>query len=61
MTQFIDLDGDEKPDQIIFQSDFGPKESKHFHVVGSLDKMEVPESKLKTFARFVPERSYNFV
>jgi hypothetical protein len=60
LSQFIDLDGDEKPDHLIFQSDFGPKESKHFHVEGTTEKIEMPVAELKTFARFVPERIDDF-
>jgi len=60
ITQFIDLDGDDNPDQLIFQSDFEPNESKHFHIEGTLEKVDKPESEIRTFARFVPERIDDF-
>ena len=59
-TQFIDLNGDDIPDQLIFQSDFNPNESKHFHIEGTLEKIDKPESEIRTFARFVPERIDDF-
>ncbi len=60
LTQFIDLDGDDNPDKLIFQSDFEPNESKHFHIDGTLEKVDRPESEIRTFARFVPERIDDF-
>jgi hypothetical protein len=59
-TQFIDLNGDDIPDQLIFQSDFKPNESKHFHIQGTLEKINKPKTELRTFARFVPERIDDF-
>jgi hypothetical protein len=59
-TQFIDLNGDDIPDQLIFQSDFKPNESKHFHIEGTLEEINKPETELRTFARFVPERIDDF-
>jgi hypothetical protein len=60
LCQFIDLDGDGIDDQLIFQSDFGPKEKKHFHIEGTNEPVSPPESNKSTFARFVPERIDDF-
>jgi hypothetical protein len=60
LSQFIDLDGDGKDDQLIFQADFGPKEKKHFHIEGTNEPVSPPESNKSTFARFVPERIDDF-
>lgn len=60
LSQLIDLDGDKKPDQLIFQSDFIAKEQKHFHVEGLEIKTDLPTSEISTFARFVPERIDDF-
>ncbi len=59
-SQLVDLDGDDSADQIIFQSDFKPNESKHFHIEGTDEKAENPISERSTYARFVPERIDDF-
>lgn len=60
LSQLIDLDGDGIQDLLIFQSDFKPKESKHFRLDGSDIKIEMPTSDRSTYARFVPERIDDF-
>ena len=60
LSQLIDLDGDNTPDQLIFQSNFAPYESKHFHLEGSEVKAEMPVTDKATYARFVPERIDDF-
>ncbi len=60
LHQFIDSDGDGTADQMIFQSDFGPKEKKHFHIEGATEPASLPESNKSTHARFVPERIDDF-
>lgn len=60
LSQFIDLNGDGQFDQMIFQSDFIPKEQKHFHIEGAVEPAALPESNKSTFARFVPERIDDF-
>jgi len=60
LSQLIDLDGDNTFDQLIFQSDFLPGEHKHFHLEGTLDNVNLPESDISTYARFVPERIDDF-
>lgn len=60
LSQFVDQNGDEQPDQLIFQSDFEPGESKHFHIEGTVDSIALPSSEISTYARFVPERIDDF-
>jgi hypothetical protein len=60
LSQFIDLNGDGEVDQLIFQSDFESGESKHFHIEGTFESIELPSSEISTFARFVPERIDDF-
>ena len=60
ISQLIDLDGDKKPDQLIFQSDFIAKEQKHFHIEGIEGKLELSTTGISTYARFVPERIDDF-
>jgi hypothetical protein len=60
LSQLIDLNGDQTPDQLIFQSDFMPNESKHFHLEGSKEKIEIPGTNKSTYARFIPERIDDF-
>lgn len=60
LSQFIDEDGDEQVDLLIFQSDFKPNEHKHFHIEGTKETSEKVESKISTYARFVPERIDDF-
>lgn len=60
LSQYIDLDKDGVPEQLIFQADFGPNEEKQFHVEGSVDPVEKPQSTIQTFSRFVPERIDDF-
>ena len=45
-------------DTVIFQADFAPKETKKFTVTPG--KSSLPEPKVRTFARFVPERADDF-
>jgi len=60
LSQLIDLDEDKIPDLLIFQTDFAPNESKHFHLEGSKEIIDMPVSEKSTFARFVPERIDDF-
>lgn len=60
LSQFIDLNEDRQPDLLIFQSDFKPKESKKFVIQPIGSDESKPETKISTFARFVPERIDDF-
>jgi uncharacterized protein DUF4861 len=61
LTQAIDTDFDElhKPDRVIFQSDFGPNESKTFTVTSG-GKVEYKPDDFKAHGRFVRERFDDF-
>jgi pectinesterase len=52
VSQLIDLDGDSVADELLFQSDFGPKETKYF-TVATLKQMPVQSL---TDARFMKPR-----
>jgi Domain of unknown function (DUF4861) len=59
LCQAVDTDGDYTPDQVIFQADFAPGESKTFTVyVG--DKWVYTKDQFKAFGRFVRERFDDF-
>jgi hypothetical protein len=60
LSQQIDMNGDGRIEQLIFQSDFGPKEKKHFHIEGANDPVASLQTNKSTFARFVPERIDDF-
>jgi hypothetical protein len=59
LSQLVDSDGDETPDQIMFQTDLGPSESKAFKLrVG--DRASAVEADYKAYGRFVRERHDDF-
>jgi hypothetical protein len=59
LCQAADTDGDHYPDQVIFQADFAPSESKTFTVsVGN--KWVYTSDQFKAFGRFVRERFDDF-
>jgi len=60
LSQFIDLDGDQEPDLLIFQADLKANGHQHFHVEASEKDLEQAASDVSTFARFVPERIDDF-
>src|SRR5215831_60248 len=61
LTQAIDTDYDDyhKPDIVIFQSDFGPHETKTF-TVSAGTKHEYDKADFKAYGRFVRERFDDF-
>ncbi len=61
LTQAVDTDLDElhKPDIVIFQSDFGPSESKTF-TVSAGGRVEYKPEDFKAFGRFARERFDDF-
>ena len=59
LSQLVDSDGDETPDQIVFQTDLGPSESKSFKLrVG--ERASAVEADYKAYGRFVRERHDDF-
>lgn len=60
LSQLIEMDGDEKYDLLIFQSNFQAKEQKVFVLEGVEGELELPTSEISTFARFVQERIDDF-
>jgi hypothetical protein len=61
LCQALDTDYDDyrKPDIVIFQADFAPRESKTFTVVAA-DKHEYTKADFKAYGRFVRERFDDF-
>ena len=59
LSQLVDSDGDENPDQIVFQTDLAPSESKAFKLrVG--ERASAVEADYKAYGRFVRERHDDF-
>jgi len=58
-SQLIDSDGDEALDQLVFQSDFGPSETKSFQL-RSGERSHSPRDDFKVYGRFVRERHDDF-
>ncbi len=59
VTQTVDLDSDGKVDELLFQSNFLPKQTKKFQVVSS-KSLKAPEGKELCYGRHVPERMDDF-
>lgn len=59
LSQLVDSNGDEKPDQIVFQTDLGPSESKTFGVAIA-DRALANQTDYKVYGRFVRERHDDF-
>lgn len=53
--QWIDNDGDGKSDELLFQANIDAKKTNSYTIVAD-PKTPVPESKLTTYSRLVPER-----
>ncbi|PXY39207.1 DUF4861 domain-containing protein [Flavobacterium cheongpyeongense] len=53
-TQWIDNDNDGKGDELLFEVDIKAKSVINYAIVS--DTVKVPESKITTYSRFVPER-----
>lgn len=53
--QWIDNDGDGKYDEVLFQAKVDPKKTNSYKIIAD-SKIAVPESKLTTYSRLVPER-----
>lgn len=59
LSQLVDMDGDEAPDELVFQTDLGAKESKHFKLVQGQRKSAARDD-YKVYGRFVRERHDDF-
>lgn len=59
LSQLVDMDGDEKPDELVFQTDLGAKESKRFEVRPGQREPAARED-YKAYGRFVRERHDDF-
>ncbi|UCS91794.1 DUF4861 domain-containing protein [Echinicola marina] len=60
VSQWIDLDGDKKMDQYLFQTDLEAAETKSFMLRPLAEGEQQPETEIKTFSRFVPERTDDY-
>jgi unsaturated rhamnogalacturonyl hydrolase len=59
LSQLVDMDGDESPDELVFQTDLAAKETKTFKLkVGQ--RPVVTRDEYKVFGRFVRERHDDF-
>jgi hypothetical protein len=59
LSQLVDMDGDESPDQLVFQTDLGPRENKTFKLkVGK--RHPANRDDYKVYGRFVRERHDDF-
>ena len=59
LSQLVDSDGDETPDQLVFQADFGPNESKVFKLRAG-ERAPAVEADYRVYGRFVRERHDDF-
>lgn len=57
--QWIDNDGDGKNDELLFQANLDAKKTNFYTIVADA-KTPVPESKLTTYSRLVPERADDY-
>ena len=55
VTQLVDIDGDGKMDELLFQTEIGSKSEKQFEIV-TISEAEKPQSEMYCYSRFVPER-----
>jgi hypothetical protein len=59
LSQLVDSHGDETPDQIVFQADLGPSESKTFKLRVA-ERTSAVEANYRVYGRFVRERHDDF-
>ncbi|HMJ54120.1 MAG TPA: glycoside hydrolase family 88 protein [Polyangiaceae bacterium] len=59
VSQLVDMDGDEKPDELVFQSDFAPGEAKTF-VLQPGPRRPTAREQFKVYGRFARERHDDF-
>jgi unsaturated rhamnogalacturonyl hydrolase len=59
VSQLVDIDGDEKPDELVFQADFAPNATRMF-TVQTGRRLPVPREQFKVYGRFARERHDDF-
>ena len=59
LSELVDDDGDESPDELVFQTDFAPRETKAFKLVSGKRALPAPAD-FKVYGRFVRERHDDF-
>jgi unsaturated rhamnogalacturonyl hydrolase len=59
LAQAIDLDGDGRTDQVVFQADFGPRESRSFRILAE-ERRPYRREDFRVYGRFVRERLDDF-
>ncbi|HEY3595396.1 MAG TPA: glycoside hydrolase family 88 protein [Polyangiaceae bacterium] len=59
LSQWVDTNGDEDPDELVFQSDFAASETKVFGIAKAPRKTPSPDQ-FKVYGRFVRERHDDF-
>ena len=59
LSQLVDTDGDERPDELVFQTALGPNESKTF-LIGEGVRATPSRDQFKVYGRFVRERHDDF-
>ncbi|HYQ01802.1 MAG TPA: DUF4861 family protein [Polyangiaceae bacterium] len=61
LSQLVDMNGDDEPDDLVFQADFAPGEVKRFNVRLGERPHAVAAQEYKVYGRFVRERHDDFV
>src|SRR6478735_1946773 len=61
LSQLVDMNGDDEPDELVFQADFAPGEVKRFNVRLGERPHAVAAPEYKVYGRFVRERHDDFV
>jgi Domain of unknown function (DUF4861) len=59
LVQSVDTDGDSKPDELVFQADFGPKQSRSFELSTGAPQVYTRDQ-FRVYGRFVRERFDDF-
>jgi hypothetical protein len=59
LSQLVDLDGDDAPDQIVFQTDLAPKQTKKLTLAAG-ERAPAARGDYKVYGRFVRERHDDF-
>ena len=59
LSQLVDMDGDENPDELVFQTDLGAKETKIFKLKAG-QRHSPARDEYKVYGRFVRERHDDF-